>query len=206
MSIKDGLLAITNEVLDDVQKEAQAIILETETRAKEALKSAKEQAYQNYQTIIDQAKIKAENERRKIASVTEAEIRNRLLQAKEDLIDEAFDKALAKLKDFTTTNNYPDYLLKLIEQVARRIGQKDLVIQVNAKDKSLLTTEVLNRLSKHLHCELTLSEETPEFIGGCKLQTADGIITFDGTIDNRLQELKPTLRVEVAKILFEGEA
>jgi len=206
MSIKDGLLAITNEVLDDIQKEAQAIILEAENQAKEALKSAKEQADQNYQAILNQAKIKAENERRKIASVTEVEIRNRLLQTKEDLVDRAFDTALAELKDFTTTKVYTDYLLKLIEQVAKRIDRKNLVIQVNAKDKTWLTPDVLNRLSKQLRCELTLSEETEEFIGGCKLQTADGKIAYDSTIDNRLQELKPTLRVAIAKILFEGEA
>ena len=65
---------------------------------------------------------------------------------------------------------------------------------------------MLNRLSKKLHCELKLSDETGDFIGGCKIQTADGKITYDSTIDNRLQELKPTLRVEVAKILFGKEA
>ena len=51
MSIKDGLLAITNEVLGDVQKEAEAIILAAENEAKETLKAAKEQADKNYQTI-----------------------------------------------------------------------------------------------------------------------------------------------------------
>ena len=65
---------------------------------------------------------------------------------------------------------------------------------------------MLNRLSKKLHCELKISDQTEDFIGGCKIQTADGKINYDSTIDNRLKELKPTLRVEVAKILFEKEA
>ena len=206
MNIKDGLLAITNEVLGDVQNEAQAIILKAENEAKETLKAAKEQANQNYQTIINQAKTRVESERRKIASVTEVEIRNRVLQAKEDLVDAAFEKTLAKLKKYTSTKGYRDYLLKLIEQVAKRIDRKNLVVQVNAKDKTWLKQEMLNRLSKKLHCELTLSDQTEEFIGGCKIQTGNGKITYDSTIDNRLQELKPTLRVEVAKILFGKEA
>ena len=37
MSVKDGLLAITNEVLEEVQKEAQAIILAAENEAKKTL-------------------------------------------------------------------------------------------------------------------------------------------------------------------------
>ena len=39
-------------------------------------------------------------------------MRNRLLQTKEDLVDAAFEKALAKLKNFVETDEYHDYLLK----------------------------------------------------------------------------------------------
>ncbi len=206
MSIKEGLSAITSEVLDDVQKEAEAIILAAENEAKETLKAAKEQAEQNYQTILNQAKVKAENERRKITSVTEVEMRNRLLQTKEELVDDAFQRALVKLQDFVKTEEYHEYLLKLIEEVVKKIGQKKVVVQVNAEDKTWLTQDMLDRLSKRLRQELKLSDETEDFIGGCKIQTVDGKITYDSTIDNRLQELKPTLRIEAAKILFEKEA
>lgn len=206
MSIKDGLSAITSEVLEDVQKEAEAIIIAAENEAKETLKAAKEQADQKYQAIINQAKTKAENERRKITSVTEVEMRNRLLQTKEDIVNTAFEKALIKLEDFVTTEKYHEYLLKLIEEVAERIGQKNLVVQVNAKDKAWLTQDILNPLSKKLHCKLKLSDQTEDCVGGCKIQTVDGKITYNSTIDNRLQELKPALRVEVAKILFGKEA
>ncbi len=205
MSIKEGLSAITSEVLGDVQKEAEAIILAAENEAKETLKAAKEQADQKYQTIINQAKTKAETERRKITSVTEVEMRNRLLQAKEDLVDHAFEKALVKLEDFVKNEEYPEHLLKLIQEVVKKIGQKNVVVQVNAKDKTWLTQDMLDRLSKKLRRELKLSEETEDFIGGCKIQTIDGKITYDSTIDNRLQELKSVLRVEAAKILFGKE-
>jgi len=205
VSIKYGLSAITSEVLEDVQKEAEAIILAAENEAKKTLKAGKGQADQNYQTIINQAKTQAENERRKITSVTEVEMRNRLLQTKEELVNTAFEKALIKLEGFVTTEKYHDYLLKLIEEVAERIGQKNLVVQVNAKDKAWLTQDILNLLSKKLHRELKLSEQTEDYVGGCKILTVDGKITYDSTIDNRLQELKPALRVEVAKILFGKE-
>jgi vacuolar-type H+-ATPase subunit E/Vma4 len=50
-----------------------------------------------------------------------------------------------------------------------------------------------------------LLDETGDFIGGPKAQTLDGKLTFDGTIDNKLNELKPLLRVELAKIMFKEE-
>ena len=199
-------MAITNEVLEDVQKEARAIILKAENEAKQILTRAKENANQNYQSIISQVKGKAENEQKKILSLTEVEIRNSLLQTKEELVDAAFEKTLTKLEEFTATREYSDYLLTLIEQAAKQINSKNLLVQVNAKDKTLLKKTGLNALSKKLNCKFTLSNKTSEFIGGCKIETEDGKITFDNTIDNRLRELKPALRVEVAKILFEEEA
>ena len=205
MSDKNGISAIAKEVVGDVQKEAEATILAAESEAKAILKVAKEQADQNYVAIITQAKSKTEAEKRKIASVTEVEMRNRLLRTKEDLVDAAFEKALVGLRNFVETDDYHDYLLKIIQNAAERIGKKDLAIQVNAKDKEWLTSDVLKRLSKKLHCELRLIEKTSDYIGGCIIQTEDGKIIFDVTLDNRLEELKPVLRVEIAKTLF-GES
>jgi V/A-type H+/Na+-transporting ATPase subunit E len=205
VSVKDGLSAIANEVLADVQKEAIAIVLEAKNHACEALKTAKQQADKNYQTILSLAVARAEAEKRRIASVTEVEMRNYLLEAKEELVDAAFEKALVRLKEFAATKDYQRYLLKLIKEVATGLGQKSLVIQVNARDKAWLTQEELNHVSKRLNCELKLLDETEDFIGGFKTQTADGKITFDSTIDNKLNELKPQLRVELAKIMFKEE-
>ena len=205
MSVKNGISAIAKDVVGDVQKDAEAIILAAENEAKTTVKAAKEQADQNYRATIAQAKAKAEAEKRKIASVTEVDMRNRLLQTKEDLVDVAFEKALVELKNFTETADYHDYLLKVIQSAAQRMGQKDLVVQVNPKDKAWLTLDVLKRLSKKLHCELRLSDKTEDYLGGCIIQTEDGKIIYDATLDNRLQELKPVLRVELAKTLF-GEA
>jgi V/A-type H+/Na+-transporting ATPase subunit E len=201
--VKDGVSAIASEVLGDVQKEAEAVMLAAENDAKETLKAAKKRADQNYHDIISQSIAKAEAESRKIASVTEVEIRNRLLQTKEDLVDSAFEKAIIKLKNFVKTKEYHNYLLKLVVDASERIGQKDLVVQVNAKDEGWFTQDTLNSLSKKLHRELTLSDKTGDYIGGCIIQTKDGKIIYDVTLDIRLQELKSVLRVEVAKMLFE---
>ncbi len=205
MSVKDGISAIAKVVVGDVQKEAEALILAAEQEAKATLKAAKEQADQNLKAVITQAKANTEAEKRKIASVTEVEIRNRLLQTKEDLVDAAFEKSLAKLKAFVESEEYHDYLLKNMQNAIEKIGQKDLVIQVNAKDKDWLTQDVLKRLSKKLNCELKLSEKTGDFLGGCIIQTEDEKIIYNVTLDNRLQELKPVLRIELAKTLF-GES
>jgi V/A-type H+-transporting ATPase subunit E len=205
MGVKNGISEISNEVVGDIQKIAEALILKAETEAKERLKVAKEQADQNYQTIISQASAKAEAEKRKSASVTEVEMRNRLLQIKEDLVDDAFEKALVRVENFVKTIEYRTYLLKLIVVTAKKIGKKNLVIEVNAKDKHWLTPDKLKSLSIKAHCDFSISEKTGDFFGGCIIQSADFKIIYNNTLDNRLQEFKPILRIEIAKILF-GDA
>jgi V/A-type H+/Na+-transporting ATPase subunit E len=202
MSIKNGISAISDEVVGDAQREAEAAILAAEKEAKEALQTAKREADEKYRELVGHAKAKAESERRKIASVTEVEMRNRLLASKEELVDAAFEKAIAKFRSFVETDEYKIYLVKLIEEVARKIGQKDLVVEVKAADASWLTQETLKSLSEKLHAELKLVKSNEQFIGGCIIQTGDGKIIYNSTIDTMLDELKPTLRVEVAKILF----
>ena len=205
MSVKNGISEIANEVVGDIQKIAEASILKAETEAKETLKVAKEHADQNYQTIISQASAKAEAEKLKRASVTEVEMRNHLLQIKEDLVDGAFEKALVKLKNFVKTKEYRSYLLKLIVDTAKKIGKKDLVIQVNAKDKRWLTPDKLKSLTMKAHCDFLISEKTADILGGCIIQSADFKIIYNNTLDNRLQEFKPILRIEIAKMLFGDE-
>jgi V/A-type H+/Na+-transporting ATPase subunit E len=202
LSTKSGVVAIADEVIGDVQKEAEAIIIAAQNEAKETLRVAKEQADKTYHEILNEANKKAEGEKRKIASVTEVELRNRLLQTKENLVDEAFEKTLAKLTIFVETTEYQTYLIKVVEDVAKRMDQSVLIVEVNAKDKAFLTAELLKKVSNKLKVELILSEQTPNYIGGCKVQTQDGKIVYDATLDNRLQVLKPELRAQIAKSLF----
>ena len=202
MNVKDGLVAIASDVLEDVQKEAEALIIDAENEAKKNLQISKEQADHNYLSIVNESQVEVEAERKRINSLTEVEIRNILLQTKEKIVDKAFQKAIEKLEDFAETDEYYTFLTKQIKKAASKLSSKDFFIQVNYKDKKWLASGNLESLSKKLDILLVLLDQTDNFIGGCKIQTKDGSITYDGTIDNRLAELKISLRGEIANLLF----
>lgn len=204
--VKEGLVSIASEVLEDVRKEAEAIILDSERKAREDLIRAKEKAQKAYSEILNESKDKTEAEKRKLESLTEVEMRNRLLNAKEELVDAAFAKALVRLNDFVQTADYYEYLPTLIQEAVEKVSSKSLVVSVNSKDHEWLARGNLERLSKKSNTELVLSDTTEEFLGGCKVQTTDGKKLYDNTLENRLLQLKPILRAEVAEILFENEA
>jgi V/A-type H+-transporting ATPase subunit E len=202
VSVKSGVAAIADEVIGDVQKEAEAIIASAENEAKETLRVAKEKADQMFAALLGEANQKSDSEKRKIASVTEVELRNQLLASKEALVDEAFTKATQALKAYVQTDEYPAHLLKLLTSIAQRMEQPVLIVEVNAKDQAILTPDALKKAGKTAKTELRLSDQTPNILGGCRVQTEDGKIVYDGTLDNRLQELKPELRAQIAKSLF----
>jgi V/A-type H+/Na+-transporting ATPase subunit E len=204
--IKSGLSAIANEVLQDVGNEAQAIILEAQTQAKDTLKIAKENADQTYKTLLYEANIKTQAEKRRIESLTDVELRNRLLQTKETLVDSVFEKAAEKFNAFVKTDAYHDYLLRGITEAAEKLGSKNLAVRLNSTDKTWFTKDKLDSLSKKIQVNLKVEVKPENCMGGCIIQTTDGKLSYDNTIENRLQQLKPLLRLEVAKILFNKEA
>ena len=203
--IKEGLEGIATEVLADVQKEAETIILKAEKEAKEILKLSKDDSEKIYAMLMDEAVAKAFSEKRKIASKADVDARNQMLQVKETLLQSTFEKAQLRLTEIVNEDTYNEILLRLIEDAAKKIGSKKLWIQVNSKDRTWLSKGNLDILSKRLRKDLMLSEEPISSIGGCRVQTIDGKLAFDNTFENRIQQLNPTLRFEVAKILFQKE-
>ena len=107
MDVKDGLVAIAGEVLGDVQKEAEALILAAEKEAKKALQAAKAQADQDYLTLIDQAKVKAEAEQRRIASLTEVEIRNQAASHKRRISRQSLRNSARQAQGFCRNPKVP---------------------------------------------------------------------------------------------------
>lgn len=202
MSIKKGLIAIASEILEDVKKEAEKAIRDAEKEAEKILKKAEEEAEETRERLLTHAKEKGEIEKKKMKSSTQIEIRNKLLQVKEELVNDTFDKTLTSLNDFTQTKSYHDYLLKLIQEATKKIDSDTLVVYVNPKDREWLAQGNLNKLSKRLRAKLMLADQTENCLGGCTVKTLDGKISYDNTFEKRLQLLKSVIRIRVAKMLF----
>jgi V/A-type H+-transporting ATPase subunit E len=204
-SIKKGLVAIANEILEDVKNDSKIIIRDAEKKAEKILRDAKTEAEQSRARLLAETKKKGNAEQKKKESLTALEIRNRRLQVKEEYINAVFDKALARLKQFVESETYPDYLLEFIEEAVKKIESDKLIVYVNSKDREWLANGKIGELSGKLNVNLALANETENCMGGCIVKTPDGKVLQDNTFEKRLQSLKPILRLEIAKILFEKE-
>jgi len=203
---------------NDAQSQVDTILADGEKRAEEVKikisEDAKKQADMRYQQIISEAKMNA---------------RRAELGAKEEVIEEAFNKATEDLKDIASGNDeeYVNSLIEMIKEAATEIGGGELIVLLKEDDidkvkgkldsiadkvKSLVKdrnkpinlNNIANDVSSESGVETTLEIGEPiETIGGAILRTKNGEIQVNNTIESRMLRFKKSLRSEVAKTLFD---
>ncbi|WKT58552.1 V-type ATP synthase subunit E family protein [Candidatus Nitrosotenuis chungbukensis] len=118
--------------------------------------------------------------------------RNKQLVLIEESIEKVFDKAIKKIQDADRNSDYSKLISSMLEESIRTIGTPDIIIQTNSKDKSVVQS-LLSKFSG-----ATLSNDVIDCLGGIKVQSKDGTMKFDNTIDARLERLKPLIRKDIA--------
>lgn len=204
--------------ISEAQTQVEAILADGEKRAEaEKVKiseNAKKQAEMRYQQIISEAKMNA---------------RRAELGAKEEVIEEAFNKATEDLKNKAATDDeeYVEALIEMIKEAATEIGGGELIVLLKEDDidkvkghldsiadkvKSLIKdrnkpvnlNEIAKDVSSEAGIETTLEIGEPiDTIGGAILRTKNGEIQVNNTIESRMLRFKKSLRSEVAKTLFD---
>ncbi|MEJ2241179.1 MAG: V-type ATP synthase subunit E family protein [Candidatus Bathyarchaeota archaeon] len=199
-SIKQGLTAIANEILEDVKLDSEKIVRDAEDKASKILREAKKEAESRRNQLLAETKKKSELEKKKIESLTIIEIRNSHLKVKENQINDVFAKAFERLKKFVESEDYLNWLLLAIEKAVKEFDSNQLIVYLNSKDLKLLKNKNFDQLAKKLR--ITFSTSTLNNLGGFIIETPDGKLSRDNTFENRLQAIKSDLRNEIAKILF----
>ena len=134
--------------------------------------------------------------------------RRLVLETREEVIEESFNKATEELNKIshTTDKEYVDSLKGIIEEAALEIGGGNLIIYTKEEDVSKIEN-LVEAIASNVKSE-TGNDTKFEFgngidtIGGAILKTKNGEIEVNNTIEARLLRYKKDLRSQVAKILF----
>ncbi len=145
-----------------------------------------------YDKIISDGKKEADKIEKQIIGSADIQARNQQLMALEEAVDKVFTKALDQIANTDRSGDYSNLIKTLIEEATQILGTTEISISTNAKDKDI----VQSALSQFSGAEL--SSETIECLGGIKVKSKDGAMTFDNTIDARIERLKPLIRKDIA--------
>ena len=226
--MSSGADKIVSNIMSDAQAKVDANISEAQLKVDEILAKGEKNAEATKVKISDDASKQADMRYQQIISEAKMNARRAELGAKEEVIEEAFNKATEDLTNMANTNDpeYVDALVEMIKEAAVEIGGGDLIVLLKEEDipkvqdkletiigliKALIKREkpaelaaIATEVSFETDVETTLEIGEPiDTIGGAILKTRNGEIQVNNTIESRMLRFKKSLRSEVAKTLFD---
>ncbi|TAK25107.1 MAG: V-type ATP synthase subunit E [Nitrosarchaeum sp.] len=191
--LTDSLLAKSiDKILEKTEKEILANLGNSFSDAKQTLDDSIPKLEQEFDKIISDGKKEADKIEKQIIGSSDLEVRNKHLLTLEIAIDKVFTKALDQIANTSRSGDYSNLMNTLLDESTKILSTTKVIVSTNSKDKDL----VQSLLSKYPGAEL--SSQTINCLGGVIVKSKDGAMTFDNTLDARIQRLKPLIRKEIA--------
>lgn len=207
MSSNSALERTINKVLS--QKETE-LISQIDSAFQESLKnleSSRSKLEGEQVKIIESARKQAENLKRQIIGSSRLAARNKELVTIETEVNKAFDQAKEKLANSGKDDSYRSLMAKIVEESLPQVASDEIILECNKNDVDLVKKIIADLSKKNNRLKVTVSEKPLDAIGGVRVRSADGAMSFDNTLDSRIERLKPLIRKNIARMLRgeEGE-
>ena len=181
-----------DKILEKTEKEILLDLENSASASKQTLDDSLPKLEQEYDQIISNGKKEADKLEKQITGSSDLEARNKQLNTVEESIDKVFTKALDEIANADRGSDYSNLIKSLLDQSTKILGTTDVVVFTNSKDRDT----VQSALSQYSGAKL--SSETIDCLGGVKVKSKDGTMTFDNTLDAKIERLKPLIRKDIA--------
>ncbi len=203
-----GTDKIISTIKADAQNKSDEIISKATAESEKIVANGEIQAQNTKQEILDSGSKQADMKYQQVISEAKVNARRKELEAREELIEEAFKVASEKIEKQASENSasYVESLKVMIKDASLQVGSNQLEILVRQDDvdnvKSMID-EVSQYITDQTGKETSFIIGEPiDVIGGAVVKTVDGEVEVKNTIEARMLRYRKTLRSEVAKILF----
>ncbi|MGY5140098.1 MAG: V-type ATP synthase subunit E [Candidatus Nitrosopumilus sp. Bin_571-38] len=192
MASNSALESTIDKILKNTEKDILTNIKSGLDESQQKLDDAIPKLESEYDKIISNGKKEADKIEKQITGASDIESRNKQLLALEEAVERVFTSALEQIANADRSGDYSNLIKTLIEEATQILGTSEIIISTNVKDKDVVQSTV----SQFSGAEL--SSETIECLGGIRVKSKDGTMTFDNTIDARIERLKPLIRKDIA--------
>ena len=203
MSSNSTLEHMIGKVL--VQKEAELIsqIDSAYQESLDKLESSRGELEAERTGIVESARKQAENLKRQIIGSARLAARNQELLTIENAVNKAFEEAKKKLQASNSQDSDKELLKHMVEESISAVGGSNAVIIECNKNEAKLVRKVVIELqdSGKVQQAARVSDQHIDVLGGIRMKSADGTMTYDNTLDSRIERLKPLIRKNIAQML-----
>ena len=192
MTFDPKLEKTIDKILNQTEIETLASLKKSLEESLETLSKSKTSLEEDYDRILDEGKKEADKIDKQIIGSSDLESRNKQILLVEESVQKVFNKAIEKISSTNRDGNYSKLMESLLSDATNALGTTDVTVYTNSKDKEIAKSI----LSKFSGAEL--SNDTIDCLGGVEVKSKDGTMTFNNTIDARVDRMKPLIRKDIA--------
>jgi V/A-type H+-transporting ATPase subunit E len=196
-----GVEKIKEKILQDAEAKANEIMENARLQASQIIEKANQKAAQRVKEISQKSAYDVNEKKRIINSIVELEMRKDVLAAKQQSIDEVFEKVLERMNSLDN-KKYEQVIFDML-MASVETGDEEVVMSESRKGK--LSTDFMEKVNKALEAagkkgKIKLSDETRNISGGfiLKSQGVEVNNSFEAVIRLFRDEIEP----KVAEIFF----
>ena len=187
-----ALESTIDKILKNTENDVLSSLKSSLDDSQQSLDDSASQLDSEYDKIISDGKKEADKIEKQIVGGSDIEARNKQLLALEAAVDRVFTTALEQITNSDRNSDYANLINTLLQESTKILGTTDVKVFTNAKDKDVVQSSLSNFSGSEL------SSQTIDCIGGVKIESKDGAMKFDNTIDAKIERLKPLIRKEIA--------
>lgn len=206
MPVERGAQLIAEDILKEAKEKAAGIVRDAKKEARTLLDAANLSAMEEEEREVKEARARGKHIHEEMLAEGRMKARREILQKREELINEVFKKAEESLRKYASSEKYEKDLTRIAVSACKKLGSAKIVIQANRRDLKLLERnkdQIARDMGGEKGVDISFGEPI-QTIGGIKVGAPNGKIEIDETFEGRTRREFETLRVKVAKVLFEG--
>ena len=192
MSSNSALESTIDQVLDRNSSEFSQSLKNSLEDAQKKLSDSLPMLEEEYEKIMSDGKKEADKIAKQIVGSADLATRNKALLLVQESADKVLEKAKEKIQNMDRNSEYSSLITKLLTEATEALNTSEVIVYTNSKDKDVVQSAV-SSIS-----DAEMSNDMIDCMGGVKVTSKDGSMSFDNTIDARIELLKPLIRKDIA--------
>ena len=187
---------MTSKILKDAEAGKENILAAAEEEKNKIISKKVSSANEIAQEILEKAEVEAKSKKERVISSAKLKVRNNKLAAKQEIIDEVFEKSIDKLTKLSK-EDFLNFVKNAISSM-NLSGKQTLIL--NEEGLKFVDEAFIDELNKNVDAQIILGETAGNFKGGFILENNG--IEINSTFEALVSSLRDELEFEVAQVLF----
>jgi vacuolar-type H+-ATPase subunit E/Vma4 len=200
VSIEENIESLSRALLGDAKSDAAQAFVDAKAKADALLQRAQEQAAAQRVEIIARAQSEADRLHSQAIATTQMKARTMELDHREKLLEHVFTESRKQLAGVQHWTEYAQIAARLLKEALIQLKSNKAVVRADAETQKYLTPAVMSKISQELGMEITFGEPLSQGTGVI-VETIDGHLQYDNTLETRLNRLQNSLRSPVYQLM-----